>query len=115
MLSGRAWKGVCACLVVMTAAVPSPAPAQIGAGALAGTVVDDAGAPLEAVCIVVGPRGCQPYSPRTDENGHWYVDVAHSNITTQFDFYFEMPGYKTVWWNMAPNGPAVFNVVLRKG
>jgi hypothetical protein len=26
-----------------------------------------------------------------------------------------MPGYKTVWWNTTPNGPAVFNVVLRKG
>ena len=80
-----------------------------------GTVVDEAGIPLETVCVVVGPRGCQPYSPHTDENGHWFVDVAHSAITTSFDFYFEMPGYKTVWWNMAPNGPTVFNVVLRKG
>jgi len=26
-----------------------------------------------------------------------------------------MPGYKTVWWNTTPNGPAVFNVVLHKG
>jgi len=92
--------------------IPTPDPAL---WRIEGTVVDDAGAPLEAVCIVVGPRGCQPYSPRTDENGHWYVDVAHSNITTQFDFYFEMPGYKTVWWNTTPNGPAVFNVVLHKG
>jgi len=80
-----------------------------------GTVVDEAAQPLEAVCVVIGPRGCQPYSPHTDENGHWFVDVAHSDITTSFDFYFEMPGYKTVWWNMAPNGPTVFNVVLRKG
>ncbi|TMF53075.1 MAG: carboxypeptidase regulatory-like domain-containing protein [Chloroflexi bacterium] len=92
--------------------IPTPDPAM---WRIEGTVVDEAGSPLEAVCVVVGPRGCQPYSPHTDENGHYFLDVAHSAITTSFDFYFEMPGYKTVWWNMAPNGPTVFNVVLRKG
>jgi hypothetical protein len=92
--------------------IPTPDPAM---WRIEGSVVDEAGSPLGAVCVVVGPRGCQPYSPHTDENGHWFVDVAHSAITTSFDFYFEMPGYKTVWWNMAPNGPTVFNVVLRKG
>jgi hypothetical protein len=92
--------------------IPTPDPAM---WRIEGTVVDGAGAPLEAVCVVVGPRGCQPFSPHTDENGHYFVDVAHGAITTQFDFYFEMPGYKTVWWNTTPNGPAVFNVVLRKG
>jgi hypothetical protein len=80
-----------------------------------GTVVDEAGKPLEAVCVVVGPHGCQRFSPHTDETGHYFVDVGHSSITTSFDFYFEMPGYKTVWWNMAPNGHTEFNVVLRKG
>jgi hypothetical protein len=92
--------------------IPTPDPAM---WRIEGTVVDEAGKPLEAVCVVVGPRGCQPYSPHTDENGHYFLDVAHGSVTTAFDFYFEMPGYKTVWWNMAPNGPAVFNVVLRKG
>ncbi len=92
--------------------IPTPDPAM---WRIEGTVVDESGSPLETVCIVIGPRGCQPYSPHTDENGHWFVDVAHGALTTSFDFYFEMPGYKTVWWNMAPNGPTVFNVVLRKG
>ena len=92
--------------------IPTPDPAM---WRIEGTVVDEAGAPLEAVCVVVGPRGCQPYSPHTDDNGHYFVDVAHGAVTTQFDFYFEIPGYKTVWWNTTPNGPAVFNVVLRKG
>jgi hypothetical protein len=92
--------------------IPTPDPAM---WRIEGTVVDEAGAPLEAVCVVVGPRGCQPYSPHTDENGHYFVDVAHGAITTQFDFYFEMPGFKTVWWNTTPNGHAVFNVVLHKG
>ena len=92
--------------------IPTPDPAT---WRLEGTVVDEAGTPLQAVCVVVGPHGCQPYSPHTDENGHYYVDVAHGDITTKFDFYFEMPGHQTVWWQVTPNGPTVFNVVLRKG
>ncbi len=91
--------------------IPTPDPAT---WRLEGTVVDEAGNPLEAVCVVVGPRGCQRYSPHTDENGHYYLDVAHGEITTTFDFYFEMPGHQTVWWQVTPNGPTVFNVVLRK-
>jgi hypothetical protein len=77
--------------------------------------VDEGGNPLRAVCVVVGPHGCQRFSPRTDESGHYYVDIAHSEIRTMFDFYFEMPGHQTVWWQVTPNGPTVFNVVLRKG
>jgi len=92
--------------------IPTPDPAT---WRLEGTVVDEAGNPLEAVCVVVGPRGCQQYSPHTDENGHYYLDVAHGDVTTKFDFYFEMPGHQTVWWQVTPNGPTVFNVVLRKG
>jgi hypothetical protein len=92
--------------------IPTPDPAT---WRLEGTVVDEAGTPLEAVCVVVGPHGCQRYSPHTDENGHYYLDVAHGEITTTFDFYFEMPGHQTVWWQVTPNGPTVFNVVLRKG
>lgn len=92
--------------------IPTPDPAT---WRLEGTVVDEAGNPLEAVCVVVGPHGCQRYSPHTDENGHYYLDVAHGDITTKFDFYFEMPGHQTVWWEVTPNGPTVFNVVLRKG
>jgi hypothetical protein len=92
--------------------IPTPDPAM---WRIEGTVVDEDGKPLEAVCVVVGPHGCQPYSPHTDENGHYYLDIAHSDIRTMFDFYFEMPGHQTVWWQVTPNGPTVFNVVLRKG
>jgi hypothetical protein len=92
--------------------IPTPDPAL---WRIEGTVVDEAGKPLEAVCVVVGPHGCQPYSPHTDENGHYYLDIAHSDIKTMFDFYFEMPGHQTVWWQVTPNGPVVFNVVLHKG
>lgn len=96
------------------AATPSPTP-DPAVWRIEGTVVDEAGKPLEAVCVVVGPHGCQRFSPHTDESGHYFVDVAHSDITTKFDFYFEMPGHKTVWWQVTPNGPTEFNVVLRKG
>jgi hypothetical protein len=96
------------------AATPIPTP-DPSTWRIEGTVVDEDGNPLEAVCVVVGPRGCQPYSPHTDENGHYFLDIAHSDIKTMFDFYFEMPGHQTVWWQVTPNGPVVFNVVLRKG
>jgi hypothetical protein len=41
----------------MAAAIPSPAPAQIGAGALAGAVVDDAGAALPGASMTVTAAG----------------------------------------------------------
>jgi hypothetical protein len=77
-------------------------------------VVDESGSPLKNVCVVVGPRGCQRFSPHTDENGHYFLDVAAAtNIKTAFDFYFEMPGHQTVWWHFVPTGPTEFNVVLK--
>jgi hypothetical protein len=96
------------------AATPTPEP-DPAVWRIQGHVVDEAGNPLESVCVVVGPHGCQRFSPHTDENGHYYLDVAHGEITTTFDFYFEMPGHQTVWWQVTPNGPTEFNVVLRKG
>jgi hypothetical protein len=96
------------------AATPTPEP-DPAVWRIQGYVVDEAGNPLESVCVVVGPHGCQRFSPHTDERGHYYLDVAHGAITTTFDFYFEMPGHQTVWWQVTPNGPTEFNVVLRKG
>ena len=111
-------------VVVVSAEVttPSPKPAATprptvdpALWRIEGTVVDESGDPLESVCVVVGPRGCQPFSPHTDETGHYFLDIAHGDINTTFDFYFEMPGHLTVWWQVTPNGPTEFNVVLRKG
>ena len=102
--------------------MPSPRPAATPTRSpdpavwrIEGTVVDEAGNPLEAVCVVVGPHGCQRFSPHTDEAGHYFLDVAHGALRTTFDFYFEMPGHQTIWWQVTPNGPTEFNVVLRKG
>jgi hypothetical protein len=96
-------------------ATPTPTP-DPAVWRIEGYVVDEDGKPLESVCVVVGPHGCQRFSPHTDEKGHYFLDVARSEeIKTTFDFYFEMPGHKTVWWQVTPNGPTEFNVVLRKG
>jgi hypothetical protein len=94
-------------------ATPTPSP-QPGLWRVEGYVVDESGNPLKNVCVVVGPHGCQKYSPHTDDQGHYYLDVAATkDVTTAFDFYFEMPGRHTVWWHFTPGGPIEFNVVLK--
>ena len=102
---------------------PSPSPRatptatpQPGLWRIQGYVVDENGNPLADVCVVVGPRGCLQYSLHTDEQGHYFLDVAQplQGVNTTFDFYFEMPGRETIWWRVTPGGPIEFNVVLRK-
>jgi hypothetical protein len=94
-------------------ATPTPSP-QPGLWRVEGYVVDESGNPLKNVCVVVGPHGCQKYSPHTDDQGHYYLDVAASkDVTTAFDFYFETPGRETVWWHFTPAAPIKFNVVLK--
>src|SRR5437773_10586105 len=99
---------------------PSPPPSatptatpQPGLWRVEGYVVDESGNPLKGVCVVVGPRGCQPFSPHTDDRGHYFLDVARNDLRTAFDFYFEMPGRATIWWHVVPTGPTEFNVVLK--
>jgi hypothetical protein len=95
------------------AATPTPSP-QPGLWRVEGYVVDESGNPLKNVCVVVGPRGCQKFSPHTDDRGHYFLDVAAAtDVNTSFDFYFETPGRQTVWWHFTPTGPIEFNVVLK--
>jgi hypothetical protein len=94
---------------------PPHATPQPGLWRIEGYVVDDSGAPLANVCVVIGPHGCQRYSPHTDERGHYFLDVAArqpGGPSTDFDFYFEMPGHETVWWHFTAAGPQEFDVVL---
>lgn len=95
---------------VKPTATASPQP---GLWRVDGYVVDEDGAPLAGVCVVIGPRGCQQWSPHTDDRGYWFIDIAEGH--TIFDFYFEMPGKKTVWWHTIPEGPTEFNVKLVSG
>ena len=92
-------------------ATPSPQP---GLWRVEGYVVDESGNPLKNVCVVVGPRGCQKFSPHTDEQGHYFLDVAATDVGTSFDFYFEIPGRQTVWLRMTPTGSTTFNAVLKR-
>jgi len=94
------------------AATPTPSP-QPGLWRVQGYAVDESGNPLTNVCVVVGPHGCQKFSPHTDAHGHYFLDVAATTVGTSFDFYFEMPGRETVWWHFTPVGPTEFNVVLK--
>jgi hypothetical protein len=99
---------------------PAPGPTatpEPGLWRVEGFVVDEAGKPIENVCVVIGPVSCQLFSPKTDERGHWFVDVAAAAtalVQLEFDFYFEQPGRETVWLRANPQGPTVFNLVLRK-
>jgi uncharacterized RDD family membrane protein YckC len=111
--------------VVVSASIPvSPPPAprssptpEPGLWRLEGYIVDEAGRPIENVCVVIGPVSCQQYSPHTDERGHYFVDVAPAGnelVILTFDFYFEIPGRQTIWLRMTPSGPTTFNAVLKQ-
>jgi hypothetical protein len=111
--------GISSSIPVKVPAGPLPtATPEPGLWRLEGYVVDESGNPIENVCVVIGPVGCQTFTTKTDERGHWSLDIASGPVTplTQvtFDFYFEMPGRETVWLRMTPNSSTVFNLVLRK-
>ena len=93
---------------------PTPEP---GLWRLEGYIVDEAGKPIENVCVVIGPVGCGQYSPKTDERGHYFVDIAAAGTATlplAYDFYFEIPGRQTIWLRMNPQGSTTFNAVLKR-
>src|SRR5438477_2360474 len=101
---------------------PAPAPRssptpEPGLWRLEGYIVDESGKPLENVCVVIGPVPCAQYSPKTDERGHYFVDIAAAGTNTvllAYDFYFEIPGRETVWLRMTPTGSTTFNAVLKR-
>ena len=86
---------------------PSPEPAL---WRVDGYIVNQSGKPLKDVCIVIGPNGCQQFSPHTDARGYWFIDVAVGRAA--FDFSFELPGYKPAIRHIVPTGPIQYNVVL---
>ena len=93
---------------------PTPEP---GLWRLEGYIVDESGKPIENVCVVIGPVPCSQYSPKTDERGHYFVDIAavgSQTLLQDFDFFFEIPGRQTVWLRMTPTGSTTFNAVLKK-
>jgi hypothetical protein len=110
--------GISASIPVSPPAAPrsSPTP-EPGLWRLEGYIVDEAGKPIENVCVVIGPVGCSQYSPKTDERGHYFVDIAAVGTATlplAYDFYFEIPGRQTVWLRMTPQSSTTFNTVLKR-
>jgi len=91
-------------------ATPTPDPAV---WRFEGRVVDESGATLTDVCVVIGPRGCQRFSPHTDDRGVYFFDVPQIP-TVVYDLYFEKDGFVTVWYRTQPTAPTVFNVVLHR-
>ena len=93
---------------------PTPEP---GLWRLEGYIVDESGAPIENVCVVIGPVACQQYSPKTDERGHYFLDIGAVGTQVKplsFDFYFEIPGRQTLWLRLNPTGATTFNAVLKR-
>jgi hypothetical protein len=82
-----------------------------------GYMVDEQGAPIEGVCVVIGPVGCQPFSPHTDERGYYFLDVAavaSETVQVDYDFYFEYPGRETLWLRLRPRSFSTFNAVMKR-
>jgi hypothetical protein len=92
-------------------ATPTPTP-DPNIWRFEGRVVNEAGQPLMEVCVVVGPHGCQPYGPHTDELGRYYVDLPQ-NPAIEYEIRFEKEGFFTVYYRLQPAGPTEFHVVLR--
>ena len=90
---------------------PSPDPAV---WRIEGVIIDDqTHLPIPDVCVVLGPAGCRPGSPRTDSRGVFAFD-APQVPTIFYDFFFVKDGYWTVWFRIKPEGPSVYNVALTK-
>jgi hypothetical protein len=78
-----------------------------------GIVVDTDGKPIDNVCVIIGPRGCQRGSIRTKDGGRYYIDMPQ-NATIVYDLFFALEGYEVVWHRAQPRGPTMFNVILRR-
>ena len=97
--------------------LPTPSPATPTPGRNPGTlyriegvVVDEVGAPVPDVCIAIGPNGCQPHSPRTDDRGVYYVDFPDAQVS--YDLHFTKDGYKDYATRLQPTQNQVLNIVL---
>jgi hypothetical protein len=94
-------------------ATPTPAPDPKVWRVEGVIVADDTKLPIKEVCIVIGPRGCQRGSIRTDSRGVFFIDVPQIP-TVFYDLYFVKDGFWTVWMRIKPEGPSVYNVALTK-
>lgn len=94
-------------------ATPYPPPTVEGLWRIDGTVIDETNKPIEGVCLVIGPVGCQAVSPRSDKDGRFYFDLPVANV--DYDLHFVKVGYQQFDVRIHPTGPSTFNYVLKRG
>ena len=94
------------------AATPTPTP-DPAVWRFEGRVVDADGEGLAGVCVVIGPNGCQKFSPHTDERGLYFIDLPQ-NPSVVYELRFELAGFTGVYYQARPTAPTVFNVVLAR-
>jgi hypothetical protein len=75
-----------------------------------GVIVDELGAPLQGVCIAIGPNGCQQHSPRTDTRGVYYVDFPQAQV--DYDVHFTKDGFKEFTQRLRPTQNQTLNIIL---
>jgi hypothetical protein len=75
-----------------------------------GVVVDESGAPLIDVCIVIGPNGCRDHSPHTDARGVYFIDFPAAEV--DYDLHFTKDGYTELDQRLKPTRSTVLNIVL---
>ena len=94
-------------------ATPTPSP-DPNVWRVEGVLIDDSTKlPIQQVCVVIGPHGCQRGSVRTDSRGVFYFDVPKIP-TILYDLYFVKDGFSTVWVRIKPEGPSVYNLALTR-
>jgi len=76
-------------------------------------VIAETNKPIEGVCLVIGPVGCQAVSPRSDKDGRFYFDLPVANV--DYDLHFVKVGYQQFDVRIHPTGPSTFNYVLKRG
>lgn len=92
-------------------ATPTPSP-DPNVWRVEGVLLDDSTKlPIQQVCVVIGPHGCQRGSVRTDSRGVFSFDVPKIP-TVLYDLYFVKDGYRTAWVRIKPEGPSVYNLAL---
>lgn len=86
--------------------------AQSGMWRVQGTITDTQKQPIEGVCVGVGPAVCTPTNPRSDSQGHWFIDFPA--VSVEYDLHFTKDGYQPGATRVKLTGPQILGVVLTR-
>ena len=93
-------------------ATPTPTLGPGTAYRVEGVIVDELGAPVQGVCIAIGPNGCQDHSPRTDARGVYFIDFPKAEV--DYDLHFAKAGYPEIIQRLRPTNNQILNLVLAR-